>query len=404
MDDVVDGLKACFDDLGWQWPTGSIPPKMKLALNRACKDEDIAPGERANVLREIWADYEGYVGDAAEVAQRRAERAANPQPLNENNLFKAVNELQGKLTLGESFPGFTTDDGRRGDCPWHNSTSGNSAWADQGNDGKWYYHCPTCTDNQGLNAYQFHVYGETEDFEYPRGRDAIELSKSFLESHGQDTSQFDRDFNKSAGPTFEELFGEPEAIDDDGVSPEYKIARNLINRAYSKRIQSKMGPLVDNAPELFARALDAVIADTEGKRLPDPGNHFGFDTDTIELIGDHNKAYIDSYKKGTKLVINKSGTGEGKTYQAVSLTLRKLLGIEKIIYVVPDPFDLAKYDSALETYSLIEFANNGTVLVEEHGVFRERRAPLDTPAEDLHRKPSCQAQRLTLDQFERALR
>ncbi|MBW4441895.1 MAG: DUF3987 domain-containing protein [Plectolyngbya sp. WJT66-NPBG17] len=70
-----------------------------------------------------------------------------------------------------------TDSKLKGNCPFHESTTGTAFWVERSQDGKTYsWACPTCTDNHKSNAiaYRHKLIGGNGD---PKGKDYIEVLK-----------------------------------------------------------------------------------------------------------------------------------------------------------------------------------------------------------------------------------
>jgi len=75
-------------------------------------------------------------------------------------------------------------DKARGCCPWHQSQSGTAGWI--ADDGKgWQFHCGTCTDNRGLDAFAYwYALTQSRPGDYPKGKDYAIAAKEFLNLHG----------------------------------------------------------------------------------------------------------------------------------------------------------------------------------------------------------------------------
>ena len=97
------------------------------------------------------------------------------------DLVQEANQKASQQDFESLFPhNFKTSAGKsRGRCPWHESKSGTAGWLGKNNSGVLSYHCPQCTDNQGLQLFNYFSKLETGN-EVPRGPLFVETAKKFL--------------------------------------------------------------------------------------------------------------------------------------------------------------------------------------------------------------------------------
>ena len=79
-------------------------------------------------------------------------------------------------------------DHARGRCLWHDSQSNNSAWLSGGD--TWTYHCPVCTNDKPLDAFDYWKLKKTDSFDKHTGWEWIQYAKDFLRENGVEPPEY----------------------------------------------------------------------------------------------------------------------------------------------------------------------------------------------------------------------
>lgn len=188
---IETGLRATFAALGWAYPE-TIGDELWADLQRMLKRKlpaDELRGEIGELLQRGDRFYAELAKAKAERQQAQRLQFAQQQFNGELNPFDAVSQVEQRLSPDESFNAaghdwqFSGNNHARGLCGWHQSTS-NSAWLSQIN-GKWVYHCPTCTDDKPISAFQYWIFNQRGGVvSMPTGGEWAKLSKEWLALHG----------------------------------------------------------------------------------------------------------------------------------------------------------------------------------------------------------------------------
>ncbi len=184
--EVERGLRAAFTALGWTYPE-NISGEFWADLQRALKTDLPAAAQRARIGELLQRGEQFYIQQRDARAQRQRQYAQK-QLSGEFNLFEAVQQIEGRLSVAEAFNpahdwNFSGNNHARGHCQWHSSQS-NSAWLSQKN-GNWVYHCPTCTDDKPLGAFQYWLADRRgPSTSMPTGAMWAAAAKEWLSLHG----------------------------------------------------------------------------------------------------------------------------------------------------------------------------------------------------------------------------
>ncbi|MEO1444759.1 MAG: hypothetical protein AAFV46_00725 [Cyanobacteria bacterium J06635_11] len=189
--EIEQGLQAAFVDLGWVFPA-TLSDELWADLQRKLK-ADLPDDEKRQAIAALltrgdeW--YQQQARERAERQQAQRIRFAQQQLDGKFSLFDAVSQVEQRLSADESFNApihnweFSGSNHARGMCSWHQSTS-NSAWLSQV-DGKWVYHCPTCTDDKPVSSFQYWIFNQRGGVvSMPTGKDWAVLAKDWLGLHG----------------------------------------------------------------------------------------------------------------------------------------------------------------------------------------------------------------------------
>lgn len=202
--EIESGLQRTFDALNWVYPS-TLGEEFWADLQRALKASHSAREKRAEIKALLERGDHSYVERKAEIAKRRRQYAQRKLS-GEFNLFTAIQELESKLDPLEAFNApqhdwrFSGSSHARGHCQWHESTS-NSAWLSS-KQGQWRYHCPTCTNDKPIGAFQYWLSDQHGLLHSPKGARWAELAKEWLTLHGitiPRTSLSTRDRKKKKG-------------------------------------------------------------------------------------------------------------------------------------------------------------------------------------------------------------
>lgn len=82
----------------------------------------------------------------------------------------------------------------RGRCPFHSSSSGNSAYIRpiKGGSGEWGFACPQCTEDKPMSGFRFHIALKHNDADapYPTGKEFVEEAREFCKRAGVDLPEW----------------------------------------------------------------------------------------------------------------------------------------------------------------------------------------------------------------------
>ncbi len=195
--EVEQGLTAAFADLGWAFPA-TLSDELWADLQRSLKGELPADEMRGKIGELLQRGDSFYIEQAkakVERQQQQRRQFAQKQLTGEFSLFDAIAQLENRLSATEAFNApahdwdFSGDNHARGRCQWHPGKT-NSAWLSQAN-GKWVYHCPTCTDDQPIGAFQYWLADRRGPAALmPVGKEWAELAKEWAGLHGVRIPEF----------------------------------------------------------------------------------------------------------------------------------------------------------------------------------------------------------------------
>ena len=188
--EVERGLQSAYADLGWQFPA-TLSDELWADIQRKLK-ADLPDDEKQKAIAALFARgdawYQQQAIERAKRQQAQQVRFAQQQLDGEFNLFDAVSQVEQKLNATEAFNAsahdwkFSGNNHARGRCQWHPGKT-NSAWLSQVN-GKWVFHCPTCTDDQPISSFQYWLYNRDGVGRMPTGKDWAASAKEWLALHG----------------------------------------------------------------------------------------------------------------------------------------------------------------------------------------------------------------------------
>ena len=186
LEEIERGLQAVFADLNWTYPE-TVSGEFWADLQRSLKTDLPASKQRIKIGELLQRGEQFYVQQRKARAQRQRQYAQK-QLSGGFNLFEAVQQLEGRLSVAEAFNpahdwNFSGNNHARGHCQWHKSQS-NSAWLSQKN-GSWVYHCPTCTNDKPLGAFQYWLAEQRgPSVSMPTGAMWAVAAKEWLSLHG----------------------------------------------------------------------------------------------------------------------------------------------------------------------------------------------------------------------------
>ena len=228
--EMLLGLSKAFEELRFEFPH-DMPDWRWKECRRICAGEleskrkkkrkslglpptKLTFGQKRKQLREVLkitdAEHERQEAERQEKLRLKRERQflerAMRQLNGEIDLVEEINRVEQSQDVDTAFTWGRHNwkgggDHRRGCCPWHQSTTGTSGWTDVQN-GRPFYHCPTCTDNKGLSPFGYWYALKTGTVDsYPRGKDFVTYAKEFLREHGvnipdEKLGNYDRWFEK----------------------------------------------------------------------------------------------------------------------------------------------------------------------------------------------------------------
>ncbi|MGB3788904.1 MAG: hypothetical protein WA949_12905 [Phormidesmis sp.] len=183
---IETGLQKTFADLGWAFPA-TLSDELWADLQRALK-KDISADEKRGEISELLERGEAFYIEQAKARAERQLQFAQKELSGNLDLVEAVQHLEQRLSATEAFNDpahdwkFSGNNHARGRCQWHPGTT-NSAWLSQV-DGKWCYHCPTCTDDKPIGAFQYWQYNRGGVGSNPTGKDWAIAATEWLGLHG----------------------------------------------------------------------------------------------------------------------------------------------------------------------------------------------------------------------------
>jgi hypothetical protein len=198
-DDLVAGLRKWFEFKNLPFPdrfTDKWWGQFHHTLKGCAKLDESKRLEQCRSL--LVTGLEGFESELAQVAaeqQKRREVAAAKRDAADNGdgtpsaseQVVSASERLGDAAFDWPRHSWIGDgDKYRGDCPFHESASGTSAWiAPLSDGGGWGFHCTACTDDKPIDAFKYRRYLEKGwGAKYPKGKPYIEAVQSFLSHYG----------------------------------------------------------------------------------------------------------------------------------------------------------------------------------------------------------------------------
>jgi hypothetical protein len=198
-DDLVAGLRKWFEFKNLPFPdrfTDKWWGQFHHTLKGCAKLDESKRLEKCRSL--LVTGLEGFESELAQVAagqQKRREAAAAKRDAADNGdgtpsaseQVVSASERLGDAAFDWPRHGWIGGgDKCRGDCPFHESASGTSAWiAPLSDGGGWGFHCTACTDDKPIDAFTYRWYLEHGfKAKYPSGKKYIEAVQSFLGHYG----------------------------------------------------------------------------------------------------------------------------------------------------------------------------------------------------------------------------
>ena len=194
--EIEQGLKSAFTDLDWVFPT-TLSEEFWADLKKKVKD-DLSTDEKRKAIAQLLSRgddwYEQQRQKRAQRQQAQQVRIEQRQLNGEFDLVDAISQVEQSLDANSSFNNpnhnwsFSGHSHARGFCQFQeHQIKGrkptNSAWLSQ-KDGKWVYHCPTCTNDKPISSFQYWLYERRGVGQMPTGKDWAVLAKEWLAVHG----------------------------------------------------------------------------------------------------------------------------------------------------------------------------------------------------------------------------
>ncbi|QMS91352.1 hypothetical protein HUN01_28535 [Nostoc edaphicum CCNP1411] len=186
-----EGMERCFEALDFKfYDEADFSEERWKELKRVLSSKDFNRLKKEIEIKRILSLSEEYLPAntkkkaSEEKAAIRKTKAETSKALGFNyigggSLVDAVNEW--KRTGGRSlfdWSGHNWDGAdKRGCCPWHDSTTGTSFWLSELEDGTVLAHCPTCTDNEGIDALTYQYSLQYGTVTHPTGKDWADFAK-----------------------------------------------------------------------------------------------------------------------------------------------------------------------------------------------------------------------------------
>lgn len=192
-DEAIAALRRYANSIGVPFPAGMCDEWWSGAkFFRLTKEHNHSAD--SELIKALEVGYEGWKAQneqkRLEAQKRRvaAEIKRKERGLTGKTLIEAINEAEERLSTPSFYnhPSHNwkgTDSHSRGCCPFHHSTSGNSAWTND-QTGKTAYHCATCTDSKPVYAFGYWLMDRHGIKDVPKGKQWVELAKDFLTSNG----------------------------------------------------------------------------------------------------------------------------------------------------------------------------------------------------------------------------
>ena len=338
--DLVAGFRKWFDHKDWAFPE-SFTDEWWLRFHSALKGSaKLTEHERVEkvtaLLSKRLAGFEAEQDAVKAERAARAEKRINLGELGKSNLVDLVNETGDRLGAdGFNWSGHNwqwAGIGARGCCPFHESASGNSAWLKpiQGGSG-WGFHCTGCLDDKIVNHFTYWLYLRNGvSATYPSGKPWVELAKQYLTEHGVTIPPWEPQHRKGFGVAtdapstsgdhtitreqWESIFNTADAADE--------LEETQRNDNFLTRIQSIFGKAKKTKNR--RERVEPIATSTEETDwvqgyIPEykPGLEL-----PVYVLGEsaqQNLFVKEALDKGWVNLLNKSGTGAGKSHETGKL-------------------------------------------------------------------------------------
>jgi hypothetical protein len=180
VDELVAGVRVWFEAKGWAFPEALGDRWYKNIFQRMYRSSNSQTHEQK--LESTRQELER--GEVAWTASQVRTQAAPIRSIQDGSLIEAVTRANCEATAN-SFNLFGGS--RRGQCPFHEGSSGSSAWVSDAHDGA-RFHCSTCTNDDPRSLFDFYV-AQTGQSSIQNGhglksRAFVDAAKLFLPMHG----------------------------------------------------------------------------------------------------------------------------------------------------------------------------------------------------------------------------
>jgi putative DNA primase/helicase len=179
---LTEGFRAWFKHNGWSCPRDIGDQWWREVWQPMLRNTTLSAATRATLTTQYLTE-----GETAYLERRRAESAARERPAMPANgdLREALRVANDRATVGD-FEGVDWDghgSHARGQCPFHQGKTGNSAWlSDQS--GALKFHCVGCTDDEPRDLFEYWCARQglsyIGDSNPLKGREWAESARGFL--------------------------------------------------------------------------------------------------------------------------------------------------------------------------------------------------------------------------------
>lgn len=188
--DLLSGFQKWFEHKGWPFPNEISHQWWVDVWQPLFAGSNLAsPSLKAQQAQQFLLE-----GNAAYIARRKAECESKPTPKpvragDGKQLSDLIQECCDRASESD-FPGVDWKGGSghyRGQCPFHQGKTGNSAWLNN-KTGGYRFHCSSCTGDEPRSSFEYWVarqdLGSIEQHHGLRGTAYVEAAKQFLALNG----------------------------------------------------------------------------------------------------------------------------------------------------------------------------------------------------------------------------
>jgi hypothetical protein len=180
VDEMVAGFRVWFASRGWAFPEALGDRWYKNVFQRMYRSSN--PQTHEQKLESTRVELER--GEVTWTATQVRTQIAPIRSIQDGSLIEAVTRANSEATAN-SFNLFGGS--RRGQCPFHEGSSGSSAWVSDAHDGA-RFHCSTCTNDDPRSLFDFYVaqtgQSSIQNGHGLKGRAFVDAAKLFLPMHG----------------------------------------------------------------------------------------------------------------------------------------------------------------------------------------------------------------------------